>query len=87
MQAASPGSCCLSTEACRERRPEAAACVLLTGASGGIGSVTASLLLERDAHVVAHYGANREGAEAACAGAEDRALLVQADLAQPAGHT
>jgi NAD(P)-dependent dehydrogenase (short-subunit alcohol dehydrogenase family) len=57
--------------------------VLLTGASGGIGSVTASLLLERNAHVVAHYGANRQGAEAACAGAEDRALLVQADLAQP----
>lgn len=57
--------------------------VLLTGASGGIGSVTASLLLERGAQVVAHYGTNRAGAEAACAGAEDRALLVQADLAQP----
>lgn len=58
--------------------------VLLTGASGGIGSVTASLLLERGAHVVAHYRANRESVETACAGAADRALLVQADLAQPA---
>lgn len=58
--------------------------VLLTGASGGIGSVTASLLLERGAHVIAHYGHNREGAAAACAAAPDRALLVAADLSQPA---
>jgi NAD(P)-dependent dehydrogenase (short-subunit alcohol dehydrogenase family) len=58
--------------------------VLLTGASGGIGSVTAQLLLERGAHVVAHYGGNREGAEAACAGAPpERVLLLQADLTQP----
>jgi NAD(P)-dependent dehydrogenase (short-subunit alcohol dehydrogenase family) len=57
--------------------------ILLTGASGGIGSVTAALLLERGAYVVAHYGNNREGAEAACAGAGDRALLVQADLGRP----
>jgi NAD(P)-dependent dehydrogenase (short-subunit alcohol dehydrogenase family) len=57
--------------------------VLLTGASGGIGSVTASLLLERGAQVIAHYANNREGAEAACAAAPDRALVVQADLAQP----
>jgi NAD(P)-dependent dehydrogenase (short-subunit alcohol dehydrogenase family) len=57
--------------------------VLLTGSSGGIGSVTAELLLERGAHVVAHYGHNREGAEAACAHAPERALLVQADLEQP----
>jgi NAD(P)-dependent dehydrogenase (short-subunit alcohol dehydrogenase family) len=57
--------------------------VLLTGSSGGIGSVTAELMLERGAHVVAHYGHNRQGAEAACARAPERALLVQADLEQP----
>ncbi len=57
--------------------------VLLTGSSGGIGSVTAELMLERGAHVIAHYGHNRQGAEAACARAPQRALLVQADLEQP----
>lgn len=57
--------------------------VLLTGASGGIGSVTAELMLQRGAHVVAHYGHSREGAEAACATAPERALLVQADLERP----
>jgi NAD(P)-dependent dehydrogenase (short-subunit alcohol dehydrogenase family) len=57
--------------------------VLLTGASGGIGSVTAELMLERGAHLVAHYGHDRQGAEAACANAPDRALLVEADLEQP----
>ena len=57
--------------------------ILLTGASGGIGSVTASLLLERGAYLVAHFGNDRTGAEAACAAAPDRALLVQADLADP----
>ena len=55
--------------------------VLLTGASGGIGSVTAALLLARGAHVIAHYGHNRRGAEAACASAPDRTLLLGADLA------
>lgn len=57
--------------------------ILLTGASGGIGSVTTQLLLERGAHVVAHYGGNRDGAQAACAAAPERALLLQADLAEP----
>ena len=57
--------------------------VLLTGASGGIGAVTAALLLERGAHVIAHYGSNRAGAEAACERAPDRALVVEADLAEP----
>ncbi len=58
--------------------------VLLTGASGGIGSVTAAALGARGAALVAHYGGNREGAEAAVAALpEERRLLVQADLAQP----
>jgi NAD(P)-dependent dehydrogenase (short-subunit alcohol dehydrogenase family) len=57
--------------------------VLLTGASGGIGSVTAKALGERGAAVVAHYGANRQGAEAAVAALPaDRRLLVEADLRQ-----
>jgi NAD(P)-dependent dehydrogenase (short-subunit alcohol dehydrogenase family) len=59
--------------------------ILLTGASGGIGSVTAQELLARGAHVIAHYATRREDAEAACAGAPERATLVQADLAQPGG--
>jgi NAD(P)-dependent dehydrogenase (short-subunit alcohol dehydrogenase family) len=60
--------------------------VLLTGASGGIGSVTARLLLERGALLVGHYGNDRAGAEAACAQAPaDRVLLVQADLAELGG--
>jgi NAD(P)-dependent dehydrogenase (short-subunit alcohol dehydrogenase family) len=60
--------------------------ILLTGASGGIGSVTARLLLDRGAHVIAHYGSDRAAAEAACADAPaERALLVQADLSQRGG--
>jgi NAD(P)-dependent dehydrogenase (short-subunit alcohol dehydrogenase family) len=55
--------------------------VLLTGASGGIGSVTARALGARGAAVIAHYGTNREGAEAAVREIPDeRRLLVQADL-------
>jgi len=60
--------------------------VLLTGASGGIGSVTARLLLERGAHVVAHYGSDRDGAEAACAGVPpERSLVLGADLSRAGG--
>ena len=55
--------------------------VLLTGASGGIGSVTARALGARGAAVVAHYGGNRDRAEVAVADIpEDRRLLVQADM-------
>jgi 3-oxoacyl-[acyl-carrier protein] reductase len=55
--------------------------VLLTGASGGIGSVTARALGRSGAAVVAHYGGNREGAEAAVEEIPaDRRLLVQGDL-------
>src|SRR6266511_1371543 len=57
--------------------------VVLTGASGGIGSATAGALLDAGADLVAHYGSDREGALAACAGAPpERYRLVQADLAQ-----
>ena len=55
--------------------------ILLTGASGGIGSVTARVLGVRGAAVVAHYGTNRDGAEAAVADLPaDRRLLLHADM-------
>jgi len=60
--------------------------VLLTGASGGIGAVTARHLLAAGATVVAHYGRDRDGAHEAVAGApEGRAHLVQGDLGTPGG--
>ena len=56
--------------------------VLLTGASKGIGAETAKILLEMGANLVAHYGGDRAGAEAAVADADpDRVLLLQADFA------
>ena len=55
--------------------------VLLTGASGGIGSVTAQELLRQGAHVIAHYANDRTDAEAACADApQERWTAIQADL-------
>jgi NAD(P)-dependent dehydrogenase (short-subunit alcohol dehydrogenase family) len=58
--------------------------VLLTGASGGIGAVTAALLLDHGAHVIAHYGRDRDAAAAAVSGAPaDRSTLIGADLTQP----
>src|SRR5262245_60919046 len=59
--------------------------ILLTGASGGIGSATAQELLEHGAHVIAHYATRRADAEAACAQAPDRSTLIQADLAHSGG--
>ncbi|HEX6025203.1 MAG TPA: SDR family oxidoreductase [Solirubrobacter sp.] len=60
--------------------------VLLTGASGGIGAVTAPVLLEQGAHLIAHYGRDRDGAERACAGAPpERWTALQADLSQRGG--
>ena len=56
--------------------------ILLTGASKGIGAAIAGSLGAAGAHVVAHYGSDRVGAEAATAGfAPARAHLVAADLA------
>ena len=60
--------------------------VLLTGASGGIGSVTAQELLRQGAHVIAHYANDREDAERACADdPADRWTTIQADLSQRGG--
>jgi NAD(P)-dependent dehydrogenase (short-subunit alcohol dehydrogenase family) len=57
--------------------------VLLTGASKGIGAETAKILLGMGANLIAHYGNDREGVEAAVADADpERVLVVQADLAK-----
>lgn len=55
--------------------------ILLTGASKGIGAAIARSLGEAGAFLVAHYGGDRAGAEAATAEIPaERKLLLQADL-------
>lgn len=59
--------------------------VAVTGASKGIGAAIVRSLGATGADIVAHYGSDREGAEAALADVpEDRRLLVQADFNDPA---
>lgn len=56
--------------------------VLVTGTSKGIGAEIARQLLAGGAHVIAHYGGDRDGAARAIAGADPgRAILLGADLA------
>jgi NAD(P)-dependent dehydrogenase (short-subunit alcohol dehydrogenase family) len=58
--------------------------VLLTGASGGIGSLTARALGDAGADLIAHYRSDRAGAEAATAGLPAaRRHLLQAELSEP----
>jgi NAD(P)-dependent dehydrogenase (short-subunit alcohol dehydrogenase family) len=58
--------------------------VLLTGASGGIGRVTAGLLAGAGAHVVAQHRSGRAEAERALAGVPETArTLIEADLSTP----
>lgn len=60
--------------------------ILVTGASKGIGAAIASELGRQGARVVAHYGRDQAGAEAALTDLpEDRALFVQGDLAVQGG--
>jgi NAD(P)-dependent dehydrogenase (short-subunit alcohol dehydrogenase family) len=55
--------------------------ILVTGASKGIGAAIARACGAGGAAVIAHYGTDRAGAEAATADiAPDRRMLVQADL-------
>ena len=58
--------------------------VLLAGASGGIGVATARTLLQRGARVALHYRSRLETLGEIAAAHADRALLVKADLTQPA---
>lgn len=59
--------------------------VVVTGASKGIGAATARAVLEAGARVIAHYGSDRAGAEAALDGAfRDRATQILADFADMA---
>jgi NAD(P)-dependent dehydrogenase (short-subunit alcohol dehydrogenase family) len=58
--------------------------VLLTGASGGIGSHTARALGAGGADLIAHYRSDRDGAEAAVESIPaERRLLLQGDLSVP----
>jgi NAD(P)-dependent dehydrogenase (short-subunit alcohol dehydrogenase family) len=58
--------------------------VLLTGASGGIGSLTARALGDAGADLIAHYRSDRAGAENATAGLPAaRRYLLQAELSEP----
>lgn len=54
--------------------------VIVTGASKGIGAEIARAMLEAGAEVIAHYGADRAGAEEAVAAAPGRARLIAADF-------
>lgn len=51
--------------------------VIVTGASKGIGAATANAMVTAGAFVIAHYGGDRAGAEAATGG---KAHLIQADF-------
>ena len=58
--------------------------IAVTGASKGIGAAIVEVLGRQGAHVIAHYGSDRAGAEAATAAIpSERKLLVQADFRDP----
>jgi NAD(P)-dependent dehydrogenase (short-subunit alcohol dehydrogenase family) len=57
--------------------------VLVTGASRGIGRATAVSLHREGAHVVLHYGNDKDSARATAASLNERVKLVQGDLRNP----
>lgn len=68
-----------------DRNALAGRTVLLTGASRGIGAVTARTLADANANVIAQYRTQREGAERAVEALPgDQKLLLQANLGTPA---
>jgi 3-oxoacyl-[acyl-carrier protein] reductase len=63
---------------------------LVTGASRGIGRVTASTLADAGAHVLVHYGRSAQEAESLVAGIHSKgghADAIRADLGTPDGAT
>ncbi|MHA6621580.1 SDR family NAD(P)-dependent oxidoreductase [Pseudonocardia sp. DLS-67] len=64
--------------------------VLVTGAGSGIGAAVAAAFGRHGAHVVVHYGHNRDGAEKVAGGIQEAggsASVVSADLSSAAGAT
>jgi 3-oxoacyl-[acyl-carrier protein] reductase len=64
--------------------------VLVTGAGSGIGAAVAAAFGRHGAHVVVHYGHNREGAEKVAGAIQEAggaASVVSADLSSAAGAT
>lgn len=59
--------------------------ILVTGATGAIGQAICRALVAEGANVVAHYGRNRDAAEALVKALDGRGWCVPADLADPAG--
>ena len=60
--------------------------VVVTGASKGIGAAIATALVHAGARVIAHYGGDRAGAQAAVAdAAAGQTVLLQADFHNMAG--
>lgn len=58
--------------------------ILVTGASKGIGAAIVAAVGAAGAHVIAHYGSDRAGAESAVAALPpERVRLLQADFADP----
>jgi NAD(P)-dependent dehydrogenase (short-subunit alcohol dehydrogenase family) len=57
---------------------------LVTGASRGIGRATAVTLHREGAHVILHYGNDKDSAQATADRLGDRVHLIQGDLRDPA---
>jgi NAD(P)-dependent dehydrogenase (short-subunit alcohol dehydrogenase family) len=60
--------------------------VLVTGASRGIGRAAAVALHREGAHVILHYGNDKDCAQATADRLGNRVRLVQGDLRDPAGR-